>query len=95
MSLSKLHQPEKPVSAKTFFKGTNGSALSIQIKEGGLLDKHTTPIPALLLCISGTVEYQDENGNSSTLNSGDYQKITPEVEHWVKGVSESQLVLIK
>ena len=59
------------------------------------LKEHITKTPALLLCISGFVMYEDENDTEITLEPGDYVMITPEVKHWLFASVKSQLVLLK
>jgi quercetin dioxygenase-like cupin family protein len=39
--------------------------------------------------------FENETGLKETLKSGDYVNIEPMVKHWVKGIKESQLLLIK
>ncbi|MBK9637119.1 MAG: hypothetical protein IPO63_04630 [Bacteroidetes bacterium] len=95
MELSKLHQTDKVVSAKPFFKMEEGIATSIQILKGELLKEHVTKIPALLLCVSGKVIFENEQSHKETLLSGDYILITPMVKHWVQAEEDSQLALLK
>ena len=95
MNLYDLHKENKPVSAITFFREGKGTAISIRLQRGAELKKHITTIPAVLLCIKGRVEYGDENDQSVELLDGDYHLITPDVPHWVRGINDSLLVLIK
>lgn len=95
MNIISFHTEEKPVSAKKVFSTTEGSVTSLQIKASGILKEHITTVPALLICISGNVIYKDENGAIENLNSGDMVKIEPNVKHWVEGIKDSQLLLIK
>lgn len=95
MELVKLHQTDKSVSAKSFFKMEEGNATAIQILKGELLKEHITKIPALLLCVSGKVVFENENAHIETLKLGEYILITPMVKHWVKAEEDSQLVLLK
>lgn len=94
MHIKNLHVTDKPVSAKGLFQGA-GTATALQIGKDHELKEHTTPIPALLLCISGEVVFENEKGDKETLVSGDYVHIEPMVKHWVVGVQDSQLVLLK
>jgi quercetin dioxygenase-like cupin family protein len=41
------------------------------------------------------VIFENENGLKETLKAGDYVNIESMVKHWVEGVIESQLILIK
>ncbi|MBR9921998.1 MAG: hypothetical protein GYB31_14250 [Bacteroidetes bacterium] len=95
MNLKEVHTDAKEVSAKAIFKTSSGSVTAIQIMENGLLKEHITKTPALLSCVVGEVIYEDEKGKKINLKSGDFHEIEPMVKHWVKGVSNSQLLLIK
>lgn len=94
-NISSMHEASKPVSAKPFFKGQEGSVAALQIQKDGLLDKHVTKVEALLVCVAGEVIFENEKGIKQTLSNGDFIKIEPMVTHWVKGVQDSQLLLIK
>lgn len=94
ISLKTNHSNEKPVSALPLFQG-EGVATSLQILQNQKLKEHLTKIPALLLCVTGEVVFEDENGGKHTLQSGDYLSIEPMVRHWVVGTVDSQLVLLK
>ena len=95
MNLNELHSADKKVSSISLFKDGTGTANAIHIQANEILKEHVSKIPALLLCVSGKVIYQDESNNKMTLQSGDYQNITPDVKHWLQAETESQLVLIK
>lgn len=95
MNIKELHTQEKPVSATSLFKSDLGNATAIQILKGEKLKEHITKIPALLICVEGEVIFENENGINETLFPGDYVHIEPMVKHWVDGVIDSQLVLIK
>lgn len=94
-NISSIHESSKAVSAKPLFKGLDGTVTALQILQDGLLDKHTTKVPALLLCVAGEVAFENEQGFRQTLRNGDYVNIEPLVTHWVKGIQNSQLLLIK
>lgn len=93
--VSKLHEAQKEVSAQLLFTGTEGKTMALHIQKDGLLKEHITKVDALLVCISGEAIYEDEKGAKHTLKNGDYVRIAPMVKHWVKGVEDSQLLLIK
>lgn len=93
--LKELHDSEKPLSVKVLFKGEEGVTRSLQLQKNGLLPEHTTPTKAVLVCVNGKVHYEDENGYQVTLESGEIQFIEPDIKHWVKGLEDSQLLLIK
>lgn len=94
-NISAQHEATKAVSAKPLFKGEEGSVVALQIQKDGLLDKHITKVPALLVCVSGEVVFENEQGVRKTLVTGDYIHIEPQSTHWVKGVRDAQLLLIK
>lgn len=93
MKISEVHDENKAVSAKPIsgFK----SAIAIQILKNGLLKEHITKTPATLVCVLGEVVYEDEKDQKMTLKPGDIFEIEPMVKHWVKGIADSQLILIK
>ena len=95
MNLTELHPIGKPLSAVNLFKGDTGTVTALQLDKEGMLKEHVTKTPALLLCISGQVIYEDETGQKIKLESGDYVAITPMVKHWLLANAKSQLVLMK
>lgn len=95
MNIIELHNQEKEVSAASLFKGELGTATAIQLQQNGTLKEHITKTPALLLCVSGFVTYEDENEQEIQLEQGDYVSITPNVKHWLFASVTSQLVLLK
>lgn len=95
MNIKDLHAPEKPVSAIQIFKNESSHSISIRILKGELLKEHITKVPALLFCFEGNGLFENEHGLSESLLPGDYIHIEPFVKHWVKGMEESQLLLIK
>jgi len=94
MNLVDLHE-KKGVSAQPISKLVDSKVIAIQILSDELLKEHLTKTPALLLCVKGEVEYQDEQGRSVRLKSADFMDIEPNVKHWVKGIQDSQLLLVK
>ena len=95
MNIKVLHTQEKPVSATSLFKSELGNATAIKILKGEKLKEHITKTPALLICMEGEVIFENEKGIKEPLKSGDYINIEPMVKHWVDGIIESQLILIK
>lgn len=95
MNIIELHNQEKEVSAASLFKGDLGTATAIQLQRNGTLKEHITKAPALLLCVSGFVTYEDENELEIQLEQGDYVSITPNVKHWLYASEKSQLILLK
>ena len=94
MNIKTLHTDDKPVSTRKFFSSQDGKVIALQIKAGGLLKEHTTPVPATLICIEGAVIYENEQGARHSLMPGDYVEIPPLVKHWVSGIEDSQLLLM-
>lgn len=95
MNIKELHTQKKPVSATSLFKSEAGNATAIQILKGEQLKEHLTKVPALLICIEGKAGFENEKGTKETLLPGDYVSIEPMVKHWVEGITDCQLILIK
>ena len=95
MNIQQLHSDSKDVSFVPVFKGEAGTVTAMKIQPGKKVEKHTTNVPALLVCLAGKAVYQDEKGFNETLLPGDYVKIEPMVVHWVESDSGSDLLLIK
>lgn len=95
MNIEDLHSNEKEVSAIPLFKGELGTSTAIQLRRNGTLREHITKTPALLLCISGFITYEDESEQEIGLEPGDYVLIEPNVKHWLNAAVSSQLVLLK
>jgi quercetin dioxygenase-like cupin family protein len=95
MNIKDKHNIEKPVSTFSLFKGGEGTATAIQILKDQQLKEHTTKVPALLLCITGSVMFENEKGAKVPLLPGDYVNIEPIVKHWVNANESSQLLLLK
>lgn len=89
-----LHSASKGISVKQLFP-CRESVAALQIHAGELLKEHITKSEALLVCISGKVVFENELHQSITLTEGAYLKIDAYVKHWVKGVEDSNLLLIK
>jgi len=94
MNIADKHN-EKPVSAYPLFKGEIGSTTAIHIKKGEQLKEHVTKTKACLICISGFARFENEKGEIHQLKSGDYVLIEPLIKHWVDGIGDCQLILIK
>lgn len=95
MNIKGLHTKAKTVSAISLFKGEEGTVTAIQILRNQQLKEHITKVPALLMCIEGRVSFENENDVEEELYVGDYILIEPMVKHWVNGIADSQLLLIK
>ena len=94
MNIKSLHPLEKAVSATSFFKG-EGNSTSIRILEGQTLKEHSTKVPALLLCLEGSVLYEDEDGEKINLLPGDFVNIEPIIKHWLYANIDSHCLLLK
>ena len=73
----------------------SGEVRGKRIKKNKQLKEHLTPIPALLVCIAGKAEFNNVKEERQTLLPGDYVHIEPNVMHWVDGLEDSQLILVK
>lgn len=94
MNLIELHKGHE-VSAKSISGTVNAGVTAIQVLKGGMLKEHITKTSALLICVLGEVDYEDEKGNKINLRPGDFYEIEPMVKHWLSGIQDSQLVLIR
>lgn len=94
MNIDELHSRQKDVSLVPLFTG-QGVVSAMHIIGGGTLKKHITKTPALLVCVTGRVVFNNEKGVVQTLGPGDYIEIEPMVQHWVDATQDSNLVLIK
>ena len=74
MNLKQLHTEAKGVQTNMMFPAKDGKVVSLQILKDSQLKEHTTPVPALLVCVNGEVVFEDEKGISLLLRSGDYVK---------------------
>lgn len=95
MHLNSLHPSAKAVSTQKLFAPTAGKVIALQILANGLLKAHQTPFPALLVLVTGEVFFENEKGLVVTLHPGDFVEIEAQVTHWVKGVLDSQLLLLQ
>ncbi len=94
MNLKDLHKEDKPLQTKKIFTAAEG-VISIQLKSGGLLKEHVTIVPALLVCVTGHVVFENDKGSKEILIPGDYVNIEANVKHWVTAGKDSNLLLIK
>ncbi len=94
MNITDLHS-DKPISSTAMFKTETGTTVAIQIQKDERLAEHITKVPALLVCVTGHVLFDNEKGEKHELKAGDYVQIEPMVTHWVDGVHTSQLILVK
>jgi quercetin dioxygenase-like cupin family protein len=94
-NIKDLHPSDKVVSALPLFKQQEYSVIALHISAGEQLKEHISKTPALLICISGEAGFGNENGVKEKLICGDYIKIEPTVKHWVDGVTDCELILVK
>lgn len=94
MNLQDLFTDKKQLQTKRIFTATEGVIL-IQVNTGGELKEHVTKVPAFLICITGDVIFENEGGISKKLLTGDFVNIEPDVKHWLRGIADSNLLLIK
>ncbi len=96
MHLNEFHNNEKSVSVAKIFEGV-GQVMTLRIKANSELKKHTTPIPALLICVEGQAVFEYENGKRIELTQGNYVNIEPDKIHRVftSEKSDALLLLIK
>lgn len=94
-NISELHVSDKNVSAQALFKGEIGTATAIRLLANSTLKEHITQTPALLICISGEVTYENETAEKHTLSAGDFISIPPQIKHWLVATKDSQLILLK
>jgi hypothetical protein len=94
MNIGELHPKQKEISLVPFFD-CQGTVSAMQILASKTLKKHITKTPALLVCVTGRVVFKNEKGIEQSLSPGDYVEIEPMVQHWVDGIEDSNLLLIK
>ncbi len=95
MNVTELHNDTTGVQTNMMFPATDGKVISLQILKDSQLKEHVSKVPALLICVLGNAIYEDEKGLKVTLLSGDFVKIEPNVKHWVNGIENTNLLLIK
>lgn len=95
MNLKEIHPQEEAVSVIPLFKGEEGNVTAIHINCNELLKEQIEEVPIFLVCILGSIIYEDETGNLDILLSGEYLLIKPMVKHWIEGITDSHLIVIK
>lgn len=95
MQLYQEHSADKPVSAKRVFKSASASVTAIQILRGETLPEHHSPVKAWLLCVSGSVSYRSESKEDVRLKAGEFHEIMAGIKHSLRGLEDSQLVLVR
>jgi len=95
MNLKNLHTENKSVQTNLLFSTTEGKVISLQIASGEHLKEHLSKVPALLVCVSGNAIYNEENGTTIELKTGDFVNIEADVKHSIDAIAESNFLLIK
>lgn len=68
--------------------------IGLGFKKNQILDKHTTPTPAVLIVQSGSIDFKMK-GKTYTLKAGDFFNIPANIEHELIGREDSLLYLVK
>ena len=95
MNIKDKHSLDIPFSEISLFEGNKGKTSAFQILKGIQLNNQIHKNPALLICVEGKVIFQDEKGMNETLIPGDFINIEPLLIHRVRGLSNSQLLVIQ
>jgi quercetin dioxygenase-like cupin family protein len=95
MNIKQLHTEEKAVQTQLLFTASDGKVVSMQIAKDEQLKEHVSKLPALFVCVMGDAVYEDENGLSVTLKTGDYVFIEKDVKHKVSAKEDSNFLLIR
>lgn len=95
MKLLDIHPRDRDLSVMLFFKGALGTTTALQLQPEGMLQEHISKTQAVLLCVSGEVEFHDENDTVLLLRAGEYIEIEPALKHWLKAIELTQLLLLK
>ena len=95
MKILDKHNTTLPVSLISLFESQVGITSSLYIMEGVYLENQTINIPALLICVEGKLIYQDESGRDEVLDTGDLINIKPLIKYSLRGLTNSQTLIIK
>ena len=95
MNLKDKHNLDIPFSEISLFKGNEGKTSAFQILEGIQLNNQILNTPALLICVEGKVVFQDDKGTNKTLIPGDFINIKSKLKHRLRGLTNSQLLVIQ
>lgn len=95
MKTKELHDPGKAVQALPLFKERDITVISLQLLKGSKLDKHISPISAVITCTGGSGELHYEDGEVHPMDCGSYVKIEPGRAHWVTAEEDSYFLLIR
>ena len=92
--LKELIQTKKEVNAAHIFDYVSGHQTLLKLDAGAHVKPHTSKVPAVLLCLEGEVEYQEEDRND-TLKATNYIEIKPDVLHWLDSSTGCLCLLLK
>jgi len=95
MNIRDKHMIDLPISEVSLFEGQVGITSSFHIIEEGQLNNQMLQVPVLLICIEGKLIFQEKKGERKTLISGDFLNIKPMIEYNFRGLTDSQILLIK
>ena len=94
MNLKELHTENKEIQTQLLQKSGQGSVISLQIAADGVLKEHISKVPALLICVTGTAIYEEEQ-RKIDMSSGDFVRIESNIKHKVTAITESNFLLIR
>ncbi|HIP48841.1 MAG TPA: hypothetical protein EYG92_07755 [Lutibacter sp.] len=95
MNIKDKHNISLPISEISLFESQVGITSSLFIMEGVYLENQIIKVPALLVCVDGRLVYQDENGKDEVLDSGDLINIKPMIKYSLRGLTNSQTLIMK
>jgi len=94
MNLNDSFSEKPPIQTKKLFTASEG-VTSIRLTEGAILKEHVSKVPALLVCVSGEINFVSDTNEKQTLLQGDFVNILPDVKHLFQANQDSILLLIK
>lgn len=95
MNIKELLTEDKVIQTKLLFNNSDQKVIALRIKEKEILKEHLSKVPALLICISGELIYQQKGDDEILLRNGDYVFIPQEALHELRAKTTSDLLLIK
>lgn len=95
MNVKQLHLNDKLISTYPLLQACSEGVKSIRMVSGSHLKRHTSKIPAVLVCLQGKVVFSGEDGLKETMLPGDYVLIRPAIYHWLDAQEETNLLLIR
>jgi quercetin dioxygenase-like cupin family protein len=84
--------PENGILSRTLHNDDAVKVVVFGFATGQELSAHTAPMPALLQCLSGQMEVRLA-GDTMTIKPGSMIHMTPKLEHALKALEPSQIVL--